>query len=330
LSHCFWKTTIMAKKKPATPDLTEQSVALAEFAAKALIAAEQLGVKKKIVDGFSLDDSERAVAAELPALSATLKNKLAKENATFTVTDTASILIAVAESLLDGEPLKRLKLLYMTKKLADCLQTSVVPTLPAKSKTKKSKPTNYIYQFKITLVGSKPPIWRRIQVADCTLDKLHEHIQTAMGWTNSHLHQFEIKGERYGDPELLDDGFEDFECVDSTKTLLSAILPAKGKKFRFKYEYDFGDGWEHEVLFECCPEPEKGKKYPLCLDGERACPPEDCGGIWGYYDMLAALADPKHEQYDDFMEWIGPIDPENFDAAAATKEMKKGLPKWRE
>jgi hypothetical protein len=320
----------MAKKKPATTDLAEQSVALSEFAAKALVAAEHLGVKKKFVNGFSLDDSERAIAADLPGLSATLNKKLAKDDATFTVADTASIIMAVAESLLDGEPLKRLKLLFITKKLADCLRTNVVPTVPAKSKAKNSKLTNCVDQFKITLLGSKPPIWRRIQVQDCTLDRLHEHIQTAMGWTNSHLHQFEIKGERYGDPELLDDGFQDFECVDSTKTLLSAILPKTGKPFAFKYEYDFGDDWEHEVLFEGTPPVDPKAKYPLCLEGERACPPEDCGGVWSYADFLKAIRNPKHAEHENMLEWIGGrFDPEEFDPKKATEEMKKGLPNWR-
>ena len=106
-----------------------------------------------------------------------------------------------------------------------------------------------------------------------------------MGWTNSHLHQFEIKGKRYGDPELLEDGFEDFGCIDSTVTMIGEIVPKTGKRFAFKYEYDFGDSWEHEVLFEGCPPLEKAKKYPLCLEGERACPPEDVGGVWGYGDF---------------------------------------------
>jgi hypothetical protein len=196
------------------------------------------------------------------------------------------------------------------------------PEAPASRKT-TSKKSDLLFQFKIMLLGAEPPIWRRIQVQDCTLDKLHEHIQTAMGWTNSHLHQFEIKGERYGDPELLDDGFEDFECVDSTKTLLSAILPKTGKRFAFKYEYDFGDGWEHEVLFEGNPSADPKAKYPLCVEGERACPPEDCGGPYGYTDYLAAIADPKHEQHDEMLEWRGPFDPSAFDAKKATKEMRK-------
>ena len=234
--------------------------------------------------------------------------------------DTASIVMAVAESLLDGEPLQRLKLLFISKKLTVCLQANVVPTAPATLTAKRLKPTDMVYQFKITLLGAKPAIWRRIRVQDCTLDKLHEHFQTAMGWTYSHLHQFEIKGERYGDPELLNDGIEDFECVDSKKTNLSQILPKTGKRFAFKYEYDFGDGWEHEVLFEGSPTVDPKAKYPLYLEGERVCPPEDCGGPYGYADYLAAIADPKHEQNDEMMEWRGPFDPSAFDA---TKEMRK-------
>lgn len=187
-----------------------------------------------------------------------------------------------------------------------------------------------LYQFKITLLESKPPIWRRIQVKNGTLDKLHEHIQTAMGWTNSHLHQFEIDGERYGDPELIDDGFEDFHCVDSTVTKISELLPKDGKRFRFVYEYDFGDDWQHEVIFEGCLRAEKGGRYPVCVEGERACPPEDVGGIGGYEEFLEALADPKHEQHDDFVEWGGDFDAEEFDAEKATKVMRRGLPDWRQ
>ena len=187
-----------------------------------------------------------------------------------------------------------------------------------------------LYQFKITLLESKPPIWRRIQVKDSTLDKFHERIQTAMGWTNSHLHQFEIDEERYGDPELLDDGFEDFECVDSTITKISDIIPKDGNRFHFLYKYDFGDGWGHEVLFEGYLRAEKGSRYPLCVEGEMNCPPEDVGGVWGYYEFLEALADPKHEQHDDLVEWAGDFDPEEFDAEKTTKVMRRGLPDWRQ
>jgi hypothetical protein len=186
-----------------------------------------------------------------------------------------------------------------------------------------------LYQFKIILLDSNPSIWRRIQVRNSTLDKLHERIQTAMGWTNSHLHQFDINGERYGDPELLDDGFEGFECVDSTVTKINEIVPKDGKRFQFLYEYDFGDCWGHEVLFEGCLHSESGQRYPLCIEGERNCPPEDVGGIGGYAEFLETLADPNHEQHEDFVEWGGDFDAEKFDAAKATKLMRRGLPDWR-
>src|SRR4051812_17320713 len=95
-----------------------------------------------------------------------------------------------------------------------------------------------VYQFKITLLETRPPIWRRIQVGDCTLDTLHEHIQTAMGWTASHLHHFRVGETLYGDPKLLGETFGELRYKDSTRTRLSAILPEGGRKFRFEYEYD--------------------------------------------------------------------------------------------
>jgi hypothetical protein len=186
-----------------------------------------------------------------------------------------------------------------------------------------------LYQFKITLLGCRPPIWRRIQVKNCTLDKLHEHIQTSMGWTNSHLHQFEIKGERYGDPELLECGEPDYDYTDSTVTTISEIVPKDGKRFQFTYEYDFGDGWQHEAIFEGCLRAEKGGRYPVCVEGERACPPEDVGGAWGYSEFLKAIDAPDHEEHARFLEWAGPFDPEEFSAEKATKVMRRGLPDWR-
>ena len=186
-----------------------------------------------------------------------------------------------------------------------------------------------VFQFKITLIEWKPPIWRRIHVKNCTLDKLHEHIQTAMGWTNSHLHQFEINSRRYGDPELLDDGFEDFECIDSTVTKISEIVPQNGKPFAFLYQYDFGDNWEHEVVFEGCLQADPETRYPVCVEGERACPPEDVGGVWGFKEFLEAINNPKQERHEELMEWGGDFDDERFDPKEATKEMRRGLPAWR-
>jgi hypothetical protein len=187
-----------------------------------------------------------------------------------------------------------------------------------------------LYQFKITLLESMPPIWRRIQVKNCTLDKLHEHIQTAMGWTNSHLHQFWIDGERYGDPELLECDEPGFDYIDSIVTKISEIVPQDGQRFQFTYEYDFGDGWRHAVLFEGCLRAEKGGRYPICVEGERACPPEDVGGVRGYAEYLAVLANPKHEQREEMLQWRGPFDAEKFDSEKATKMMRRGLPDWRQ
>lgn len=186
-----------------------------------------------------------------------------------------------------------------------------------------------VYQFKITLTNSRPTIWRRIQVHDCTLDKLHEHIQTSMGWTNSHLHEFEINGARYGDPELLNDGFEDFECEDSTVARISEIVPKDGSRYAFQYEYDFGDGWEHEVLFEGWLRADGDVKYPLCVEGERRCPPEDVGGIPGFEEFLDVIANPRHPEHKRFLEWAGEFDPEMFDADVASHLMRMGLPNWR-
>jgi hypothetical protein len=198
------------------------------------------------------------------------------------------------------------------------------------AKAREPKPTDSVFQFKITLLGVKPSIWRRIQIKDCTLDKLHEHIQTVMGWTNSHLHDFKIGEQLYGDPLLLEENMEGMDYQDSTTMKLSDILPKTGKRFRFVYEYDFGDSWEHEVVFEGCPKAEAGRQYPVCLEGERACPPEDVGGIGGYAEFLQAIRDKTHEEREAMFEWVsGWFDPEEFDPVTATKSMKKGLPDWR-
>lgn len=183
-----------------------------------------------------------------------------------------------------------------------------------------------VYQFRITLLDCEPAIWRQIRVEDCTLEKLHEHIQTAMGWENCHLHQFEIDGQRLSDPKLFGDGFGDFEDIDSTTTKVSDIAPDVGGKFAFLYVYDMGDSWEHEVLLEEVGPAEKGERLPRCVAGDRACPPEDSGGFFGFGEFLDALEDPNHERHVEFIEWVGDYDPAEFDPKAATRAMKKGLP----
>ncbi|MCL2646180.1 MAG: plasmid pRiA4b ORF-3 family protein [Phycisphaerales bacterium] len=185
------------------------------------------------------------------------------------------------------------------------------------------------YQLKITLRGSKPPIWRRIVVPDCSLDHLHYAIQLAMGWHNSHLHDFEIGGRRFAGREplggLVDSGFDDE--LDAAEYILSDVVTQA--KMKILYQYDFGDSWYHVVLVEkmlsSSPEsPDDKKSQPFtCLAGKGACPPEDCGGIWGYYNMLDILKDPKHPEHDDMKEWAGDIDPDTFDLAETNERLSQ-------
>lgn len=170
------------------------------------------------------------------------------------------------------------------------------------------KPNEIIYQLKISLRNSKPPIWRRILVpGKFSLYKLHEVIQIAMGWTDSHLHQFIINGEYYGIPSP-----EDFEPMINERR--HTLYEIAGLTRKFVYEYDFGDSWEHEIVIEKSLPPEAGADYPVCIKGKRACPPEDVGGVWGYDNFLQALKDPKHDEHDMYIEWIGDdFDPEEFD-----------------
>jgi hypothetical protein len=185
-----------------------------------------------------------------------------------------------------------------------------------------------VYRFKIVLRDTDPAIWRRIETKDATLEKLHDLIQTAMGWTNSHLHQFEIAGARYSDPRFMKGDFDDFGAIDYSGIQISDLVFKHGSKLRMGYEYDFGDGWQHDVVLEKVTESEPGAKYPRCIDGERACPPEDVGGVYGFADYVEAITNPNHSEYSELLEWNGSFDPALFDAAKATRRMKKGLPTW--
>ncbi len=177
-----------------------------------------------------------------------------------------------------------------------------------------------IYQLKITLAGIKPPIWRRVQVKDCTLLKLHQIIQASMGWGNFHLWLFDIGGEEYGDDAI--DGGGDMDLASARKAKLGDFVAESVKKFR--YVYDFGDSWEHLLQVEKVLEADAKVKYPRCVDGSRACPPEDCGGAWGYGDFLNAIQNPSHESHEEMLEWIGgEFDPEKFDLAAVNKELAR-------
>lgn len=172
------------------------------------------------------------------------------------------------------------------------------------------------YRLKITLADSDPPIWRQVLVpGDVNLAGFHWVIQYVMGWSNSHLHMFHAGKRRFG-PKTPD--WDDVQ--DERKVILQDIAPKAGA--RFFYEYDMGDSWMHQIHVEKIARLESGFQKPECLAGERACPPEDCGGIGGYEDLLAALRDPHHEQHEEMAEWVGEdFDPEAFDLAQANKAL---------
>jgi len=168
-----------------------------------------------------------------------------------------------------------------------------------------------VYQLKITLKESHPHIWRRILVPEnITLSTLHLILQDVLGWQDYHLHQFIINEQYYGEP---DDEFDQTEILKEAKYRLNKFV--SGEKFKFTYEYDFGDGWQYAVLVEKILPREKDVLYPICVGGKRACPPEDVGGVWGYEEFLNAIANPKHEEHDHFLSWVGgKFDPETFSA----------------
>lgn len=168
-----------------------------------------------------------------------------------------------------------------------------------------------IYQIKITLAGARPPIWRRVLVSSTiSLADFHLVIQIAMGWTNSHLHQFIYNREMYGIP---DDEFDfGLETKDERKFKIGQLL--KQEKDSMIYEYDFGDGWEHKIVLEKILPFDKDARLPVCVKGKRACPPEDCGGIWGYEELLDTVQDAQHPEHEQMLEWLGgDFDSEKFE-----------------
>lgn len=176
-----------------------------------------------------------------------------------------------------------------------------------------------VYQLKITLRDSKPPIWRRLLVSgQVSLLDFHRIIQVAMGWTNSHLHQFIIEDKYYSIPNE-----DDWQPVmDERKYRLAKFAVAEGRKF--VYEYDFGDSWEHLVLVEKILSPDPDATYPLCIKGKRACPPEDVGGVWGYEEFIEAIRDPAHEEHEAYLEWVGgDFDPEAFDLVETNRRLQE-------
>ncbi|NIA26109.1 MAG: plasmid pRiA4b ORF-3 family protein [Gammaproteobacteria bacterium] len=179
-----------------------------------------------------------------------------------------------------------------------------------------------VHQLKITLRSVKPPVWRRILVkSDMTLGELAPVLEAVMGWLGGHLHVFDVEGTWYGsaDPDW------DSDNLDENKYRLSEVLPSVGDKMR--WNYDFGDGWEHDVLVEKIAGVDPGAALSVCLAGRRACPPEDCGGPPGYADLLAALADPRHPEHEELRRWApSDFDPASFDVEDANLALRSPRP----
>ena len=175
------------------------------------------------------------------------------------------------------------------------------------------------YELKVTLQDIRPPVWRRFRVRDdLTLGQLHDLLQPIMGWTNSHLHQFEIDGTYFGPPNP-----EIPPHQDERRARLRDVLHKPGDGLI--YEYDFGDGWEHLIALEAIAPHEAGTRYPIVLAGRRACPPEDCGGSPGYEHLLEVLRSPGHPEHDELLEWVGgSFDPEGFDVGALNLSFQAG------
>ena len=168
-----------------------------------------------------------------------------------------------------------------------------------------------VYQLKVTLIDSQPPIWRRVQVeSGVTLDRLHHTLQVVMGWTDSHMHGFRVpqRAQSRARQRLLP-----IESAEEKATRLGDLL--RRPKDWCIYDYDFGDGWEHQLLLEKALARSPSERYPTVLAGRGACPPEDVGGVPGYYHFLQVLNDPNHPEHEDMLEWAGgSFDPTAFNA----------------
>lgn len=184
---------------------------------------------------------------------------------------------------------------------------------------------NDIIQLKFTLQWTKPPIWRRILVdKQTTFFELHHIIQIAMGWKNYHLFEFKVNNYRIGEPieEFEDIGFGMGKLIDAKTISLDSIIT--DIKEKLEYKYDFGDGWNHQIVVEKFLPPDSKTKYPICIDGKLNCPPEDCGGVGGFYGMLNIIENKKHPERKEMLEWLGgQYDPEYFDKDGINVVLKK-------
>ena len=205
---------------------------------------------------------------------------------------------------------------------------AALPALPRPRPTPPAS-TETAYQIKVTLVYSEPPIWRRFRVNDCDLSTLHGLLQTVMGWGDEHLHCFKVGGKSYGDTDRSSYGLAYGSSMKDEMLMTLGRIAERGLT-EIIYEYDFGDSWQHHVLIEQTLPTGKSAAYPQCLEGQRACPPEDCGGVWGYAGKLEVLRNPNDREHEEIREWMGEdFDPEKFsleDVNGRLAWMREDLP----
>jgi hypothetical protein len=272
---------------------------------------------------LKLSDGQRGTLlkyADLPdRLAERLGAKVAGEAVLrFTLDELDELLDHVEEAVYRAKGNEKQKALRIVARVSKLLGSTIDPAeMPGSRRPHKAET---VFQLKVTLNNVRPPVWRRIQTKDCTLEKLHALIQVAMGWEFDHPYRFVIGGVKYVDLDTMNDG----EAEDACATELGDVLPIRNLRPRFLYEYDFGDEWIHQVIVEERFPPEHGVRYPRCVGGERACPPEDCGGPWDYADFVEAVQNPDHERHEELLEWMGgDFDPEAFDIEAVNRRLAK-------
>ena len=207
-----------------------------------------------------------------------------------------------------------------TKKSVDRAVPKTVARPNTQVRPRPEQEGKRIYQIRVALLETDPQVWRRFLVpANVTLHRLHLILQDVMGWTNSHLYRFKLGAKEYAVPDP-DDDFNELDFKDSRRAKLGRLVTNKGTAFL--YEYDFGDSWNHMLLVEDILECDPSGRYPACIAGERACPPEDCGGTRGYMQLLGIIANPDHEEYLDTMRWLGAhFAPSSFELEAVNRRL---------
>jgi hypothetical protein len=267
---------------------------------------------------LNLSEEQRHTILKYADVPAQLSERLAAKGTQFTLDELDELLDLVEESVYRAKGNEKQKVLRIVEKVSKLLGSTIDrDEMPRRRLPKK---TDTVFQIKMTLRGIYPPIWRRIQTKDCTLEELHALIQVTMGWESEHLYRFNIGGVEYADLDMTND--EDVE--DACGTMLSEVLPIQNRRPRFQYEYDFGDNWIHQLIVEERFQSEEGVKFPICVAGQRACPPEDCGGPWGYSDFVETIANPDHRRHEETLEWVGgEFDPEKFDLEAVNNELRR-------